>query len=153
MKYLIGAIFFFQISFALSQTDKSLYLFFEKEKGKMYIYQEGLNSENNFKIYVYNIKDKGSFKEMYFDSETSDEKSIYHKKKGRYKTKLHQIDISLTELKELNVKDYKWLEKKVNSFTNFQALYQFYDKIFIVQKDILLNKAIITEVDNIEIVE
>ncbi len=153
MKNLIILIFLFQVSFISCQTEKRLYLLFEKEKEKMYIHEEGLNPDNVFKIYTYKIKIRGEFKEIYFDSETSEEKGIYQEKKGKYKTKLRQKIIHLPELKKHAIKDYKWLKKKMSSFTNFQALYQFYGKIYIIQIDSANKKAIVTEVDNVEILE
>lgn len=146
-------IFFLQISFISCQTNKDLYLLFEKVENKMFIYEESLNLENTFKIYTYKIKVNKEFEDIFFDSKTSYEKGIYLEKEGKYKTKLHQKAISLTDLVKYDVKDYKWLEEKINSFTPFQALYQFYDNIYIVQINSINKRAIITQVNNVEIIE
>ena len=82
-------------------------------------------------------------KEIFFDSAVL----------KRDKPKLYQKTNSLEQLKKYDVKNYKWLEKKINSLKPFQELDQFYDRIYIIQINPINKKAIITEVDNIEIIE
>ena len=153
MKNIFIILILFKFVFVFCQKKDDLYLLFEKNINGMFFFNEALSTNDSFKIYTFNININGKFQEVYFDSETSEEKSIYNENEGEYRTQLHQKTISLEELKNYDIKDYKWLQAKINSFEPFQALYQFYDKIYIIECDSINQKAIITEVSNVEIID
>ena len=153
MKNYILTLLIFQSLIVSCQSKKNLYLLFDEIPEKVYInpYEKSLGG---FDIFTYRIKlDENNEKEIFFDPTTVEEEKIYIDSDGKYKVKLQQKIIDLEKLKGYDLRDYKWLEKTIKSFTNFQALYQFYDKMYIVQKDSINKKGILTEVINVEIVE
>ncbi len=153
MKNCILTLLIFQSLLVSCQNKKNLYLLFEEIPEKVYI---NLNEKSlgDFDIFTYRIKfDENYENEIFFAPFDIEEQNKYINSNGKYKVKLQQNVIDLDSLKNYNIKDYIWLEKKINSFTKFETLYQFYDKIYIVQKDSILKKGILTEVLNVEIVE
>ncbi|WP_144439131.1 hypothetical protein [Lutibacter profundi] len=153
MKNCILTLLIFQYLLVSCQNKKDLYLLFKEVPEKVYI-NPSQKSLQGFDIFTYRVKiDKDYEEEIFFNTVTIEEERKYIDSNGKYKIKLHQRVIGLDKLKNYNVKDYKWLEKTIKDFTPFQALYQFYDKIYIVQKDSIYKKARLTEVVNVEIVE
>lgn len=119
----------------------------------MYInpYEKSLGG---FDIFTYRVKFDENYEEnIFFAPFNIEEEKKYLNSSGKYKIKLQKNVIGLDSLKNYDIRDYIWLEKKINSFTKFQTLHQFYYKMYIVQKDSIHNKAILTEVINVEIVK
>lgn len=117
----------------------------------MYInpYEKSLGG---FDIFTYRVKFDENYEDnIFFTPFNIEEEKKYIDSNGKYKIRLQQNVIGLDCLKKYDIRDCIWLEKKINSFTKFQTLHQFYDKMYIVQKDSIHNKAILTEVINIEI--
>ncbi len=154
MKFFLTLVFSLQLFFTYSQRDKDLYILFEPQKDKMYYESDSKYEE--FDTYVFNIyeKFKGTkeeyqgksfYREYYF---TTDPSHVMNNSEACVNRK----KINLGRLKHYDVKDFKWLENKINSMGVFEALYQFYNRMYIVEVDSVHKKAIITEVVNIEII-
>lgn len=147
MRNVILLFFIFQTYCISGQEKKNLYLLFEHKKDKMYLhpyYKKGI-----FDVYTYNVcifsEGKKYYSEIYFDSQIQ-----YINENPR--TELTQKKITFRELKKLDVRDFSWLEKKINSIS-YGQLYVFYKKMYIVEIDSVNKKAILTEVFNAEIIE
>ncbi len=131
--------------------NKDLYILFEPKKDKMYYHKY-----EKYDTYVFNIyeKFKGTkeeyqgksfYSEYYF---TTDPGHVMNNSEACVNRK----KIHLGKLKHYDVKNFQWLENKINSMGVFEALYQFYNRMYIVEIDSINKKAIITEVSNIEII-
>lgn len=141
-------------TFVSCKSNQDLYIYFKKNSDKVYIHPNYKSALGNSYIYTYNVKiDTNFYKEIFFDPTTHEEHDEYSKKNAKYDVKLHQKIIDLDILKNYDIKNYLWLEEKIASFKWHEKLYQFYDKIYLVEIDYIHKKAILTQVSNVEIVE
>ncbi len=113
--YTVIFILFFQLTLVSCQEKENLYLFFKPEKNKMYL--EPFQNH----IFTYSVKCNNTYRKIYFDSKVT----LYEEKKENKK------EINFNQLKNINLRGYKWLEK---TYTPFKELYDIYDKMYIVQK-------------------
>lgn len=153
MKHLVLILLLSLFFFTSCQKKKHLNLLFEKTPNKVYIYPNS-KSFGGFDIFTYKIEiNKNYQQEIFFEPFNINEQKKYIESNGEYKIKLQQTEIDLNKLEDYNIKDYIWLEETISSFTNFQNLHQFYDKIYVIQTDSINKKIIRTEVLNVEIIE
>ena len=151
MRYLIILILLLKTSLIFCQDNTDLYLIFKKKKNKVYINKT--KSLNNLNIYSYvtkNIRDQKDI--LHFSSLTITEEEKYSKLNGKYRVKATQDTLNIKELKSYNLKSYKWLLGKMKKKNNFYEIEDSYKKIFIVEIDSINNKAILTEVQHVEII-
>tara|TARA_R110002051_G_C8700327_1_gene494298 strand:+ start:1025 stop:1483 length:459 start_codon:yes stop_codon:yes gene_type:complete len=152
MKPLIILILFFKTILISCQNETDLYLKFEKKKNKTYINKT--KSLNDLNIYSFVTKNLRNQKEtLYFSSLTLEEERKYSKSNGKYKVRAIKDTLNLKEIKKYNLKSYKWLKEKMKKNIDFYKVKGKYEKIFIVELDSINKKAILTEVQHVEIID
>ncbi|QTE21310.1 hypothetical protein [Polaribacter cellanae] len=152
MKNIIFLILFFKILLISCQDKTNLYLIFKKEKKNVSI---SISKDlNNLKIYSFVTKNSKNQKDvLYFSSLTLEEEEKYSKSNGKYKVKAIKDTLNLKEIKKYNLKSYKWLKEEMKKNIDFYKVEKKYEKIFIVELDSINNKAILTEVQHVEIID
>lgn len=152
MKPLIILILLFKTILISCQNETDLYLKFEKKKNKTYI--DKTKSLNDLKIYSFITKNLKNQKEaLYFSSLTLEEERKYSKSNGKYKVRAIKDTLNLKEIKKYNLKSYKWLKEEMKKNIDFYKVKRKYEKIFIVELDSITKKAILTEVQYVEIID
>ena len=152
MKHLIILILFFKTILISCQNETDLYLKFEKKKNKIYINKT--KSLNDLNIYSFVTKNLRNQKEtLNFSSLTLEEERKYTKSNGKYKVKAIKDTLNLKEIKKYNLKSYKWLKEEMKKNIDFYQIKGKYEKIFIVELDSITKKAILTEVQPVEIID
>jgi hypothetical protein len=151
MKNIIFLFLFFKILLITCQDKKNLYLVFEKKKDKAYINKtESLNGLNIYSFVSKNSKNQEDI--IHFSTLTLGEEEKYSKQKGKYKVKAIKDTLNLKEIKKYNLKNYEWLKKEMKKKLDFYKIKSKYEKIFIVELDLINKKVILTEVQHIEII-
>lgn len=148
----IMIILFFKIVLISCQDKTNLYLVFKKENKNVTI---SINKDlNNLKIYSFVTKNSKNQKDiLYFSSLTLEEEEKYSKQNGKYKVKAIKDTMSLKEIKRYNLKPYKWLKEEMKKNVDFYKIKKKYEKIFIIELDSINKKAMLTEVQHIEIID
>ncbi len=153
MKKLIKIlVLFFNITLISCQNKTNLYLIFKEKKNKTYINKT--TSLNNLRIYSLVTKNSKKQKDiLHFSSLTLEEERKYSKSNGEYKVRALKDTLNLIEIKKYNLKSYRWLKEEMKKNIDFYKIKGRYEKIFIVELDSINKKAILTQVQHVEIIE
>lgn len=141
----------FKTLFISCQSKTNLYLIFKKQKNVSISINKSLNDLDIYSFVTKNSKKKKDV--LYFTSLTLEEEEKYSRLNGKYKVKAIKDTLNLKEIKKYNLKSYKWLLKKMKENIDFYKVKRKYKKIFIVELDSINERAILTQVQHVEIID
>ena len=70
-----------------------------------------------------------------------------------YQQKPYQAFISMEKLQEITLRNFEWLKDKVKAYNGYERVSQYYNPIYIVEIDSISKQAILTRVNETEIIE
>jgi hypothetical protein len=70
-----------------------------------------------------------------------------------YQQKPYQAFISMEKLQEITLRNFDWLKDKVKAYNGYERVSQYYNPIYIVEIDSISKQAILTRVNETEIIE
>jgi hypothetical protein len=70
-----------------------------------------------------------------------------------YQEKPHQAFISMEKLQEIILRNFDWLKDKVKAYNGYERVSQYYNPIYIIEIDSISKQAILTRVNETEIIE
>jgi hypothetical protein len=70
-----------------------------------------------------------------------------------YQQKPQQVFIPMEKLQKITLKNFDWLKDKVKAYNWYERVSQYYDPIYIVEVDSISKQAMLTRVDETEVIE